>query len=128
MSNLSALILSLFLISGCATTDKKLTVQKCTDVQSCAQNIMQRVREKSKWICDQKSTDKVVVVESSFTKLGEIVEMKLTSSSGDSEFDDAAFKAIESAAPLVELTMLNNKDFEEASVISFKFVGNAANK
>ncbi len=89
---------------------------------------MQRVREKSKWICDQKSTDKVVVVESSFTKLGEIVEMKLTSSSGDSEFDDAAFKAIESAAPLVELTMLNNKDFEEASVISFKFVGNAANK
>jgi hypothetical protein len=89
---------------------------------------MQRVNEKSKWTCEPKSNDKIVVVESSFTQLGEVIGMKLTSSSGDGEFYAVAFKAIKSAAPLVELTRLNQKYFEKASVISFKFAGNAANK
>jgi TonB family protein len=128
LGNLSTLILFLLLISGCSTTDKQPIAQKCTDIQSCAKNIMQRVSEKSKWICDQKSNDKVVVVLSLFSRTGEVTDMNVTSSSGDDEFDNAALRAIELSAPFIELTMLNEKDFEEASVIKFHFVGNIADK
>ncbi|RYV02812.1 hypothetical protein SOPP22_07505 [Shewanella sp. OPT22] len=111
-------------IFGCGTTDKNLMSPKCIDVKSCAHSIMQRVRENSQWICDQKSNDKVVIIQSSFSKTGKILEIKLISSSDDEEFDNAALNAIKSAVPFVELTMLNPKEFEEASIINFKFIGN----
>ncbi|ALT00049.1 TonB family protein [Lacimicrobium alkaliphilum] len=125
-----ALIIILFslVFSGCATTEQENAEYMCSDIQSCAQNIMLRVREKSHWICDQKSNDKTVVVKSTFSKSGDLIYMKLSSSSGDKEFDTAALNAVKAAAPFKELTMLSPKDFEEVSVIDFKFVGNKESK
>ena len=51
------------------------------------------------------------------------MESNLTTASTDAEFNAAAIDAIKEAAPFVELTLLNDKDFEEASVINFIFEG-----
>jgi hypothetical protein len=64
-----------------------------------------------------------VVVRSTFSRAGEVMESYLTTASADAEFNAAAIDAIKEAAPFVELTLLNDKDFEEASVINFIFEG-----
>lgn len=69
------------------------------------------------------SVNSLITIQSTYSRTGEIVGMELTSSSGNKEFDSIAFDAIKSASPLTELTLLNQKDFEEASVINFTFEG-----
>ncbi len=112
------------IIYGCKTTEQAAeNALICSDIKSCAESIRLRVGEKSKWICNQKSTDKLVVVRSTFSRTGEIIKSNITTASVDTEFNAAAIKAIKEAAPFIELTLLNDKDFEEASVINFVFEG-----
>ncbi|GAA6206707.1 hypothetical protein NBRC116600_35050 [Thalassotalea sp. SU-HH00458] len=84
---------------------------------------MLRVREQSKLLCEKMPIDKTIVVKSTFSKSGEVLDMELTTSSGVQEFDEVAFNAIKTSAPLFELTMLNDEDFKKASVINFRFEG-----
>ena len=84
---------------------------------------MLRVRDESKLLCEKMSNDKIIVVKSTFSRSGEVLDMELATSSGVKEFDDVAFNAIRTSAPLFELTMLNEEDFKKASVINFTFEG-----
>ncbi|MBR9729639.1 TonB C-terminal domain-containing protein [Shewanella intestini] len=111
------------IVAGCANTPKVAKNSSCSDVQSCAEKIMLRVREQSKLLCEKMSIDKTIVVKSTFSKGGEVLNMELTTSSGVQEFDEVAFNAIKTSAPLYELTMLNDEDFKKASVINFRFEG-----
>lgn len=69
------------------------------------------------------SIDQTIVVKSTFSKDGEVLDMELTTSSGIIKFDDIAFNAIRTSAPLFELTIINEEDFKKASVINFIFKG-----
>ncbi|WP_353519103.1 TonB C-terminal domain-containing protein, partial [Thalassotalea sp. SU-HH00458] len=111
------------IVTGCANTQKAVKNSSCSDVQSCAEKIMLRVREQSKLLCEKMPIDKTIVVKSTFSKSGEVLDMELTTSSGVQEFDEVAFNAIKTSAPLFELTMLNDEDFKKASVINFRFEG-----
>jgi TonB family protein len=97
---------------------------KCKGLNSCAQSMMLRVREKAKWICDKKSNDKVVIISSKLSDLGEVIDIKVKSSSDDKEFDLAAIQAVKNSAPFRELGSLSAEELIKAKNINFKFVGN----
>ncbi|MBS3796952.1 TonB family protein [Pseudoalteromonas sp. BDTF-M6] len=126
MRKLFVLVAFSFFVFGCATKNSKVeqTSYECAGLEACANNIMKRVRENSQWICDKKSNDKLVVVASKLSKSGDIIEVKIQSTSGDKEFDLAAIQAVQNSAPFFELTSLNPKEFKKASSINFSFVGN----
>ena len=99
MSKLTVIFVALVLISGCRTTEQVvIKAQLCNDIKSCAESIRLRVGEKSSWICSQKPTDSLVVVRSTFSRAGEVMESYLTTASADAEFNAAAIDAIKEAA------------------------------
>ena len=117
------IVLLSVIVTSCSNTPKIVHYSSCSDIQSCAEKIMLRVRDESKLLCEKMSNDKIIVVKSTFSRSGEVLDMELATSSGVKEFDDVAFNAIRTSAPLFELTMLNEEDFKKASVINFTFEG-----
>lgn len=140
------LIVTIFLIQGCAKnviypkesiTDTypkqqfstnyprgQFGINNCFNLESCSLNIMLRVRDNAKWICDKKSSNKEVSILAKFTRGGLIIDTVVSNSSEDDEFDKAALEAVILSAPFTELSNLNDKDFKEAAEITFKFTGN----
>lgn len=123
MRRILVIILLSVIVTSCANTQNVVHNSGCSDIQSCAEKIMLRVREESKLLCEQMSIDQTIVVKSTFSKDGEVLDMELTTSSGIIKFDDIAFNAIRTSAPLFELTIINEEDFKKASVINFIFKG-----
>jgi hypothetical protein len=124
MSQYLVIIIFIMLISGCASTTKVVQTISCSDIQSCSESIMLRIRKESQSLCNNMTTDKFIVVISTFSRAGDILDINLITSSGIAEFDNIAMDSIKATAPFVELSMLNDADFVEASVINFKFEGN----
>jgi hypothetical protein len=124
LRNIVALVALSILISGCTSTAPLINSYECTTLNECIDSISKRVQANAKWICDTKSNDKNVTVSTLFSRTGEILEINVIQSSEDVEFDNGALKAVLDSAPYVEISMLSETDFKEASKVDFLFTGN----
>ena len=120
---LLAIILAVH-IQACSTTTSVEDNYSCSGFDDCVQSITQRVSENSEWICDKKSNNKLVKVLTNMDRKGNIIDIKLMASSGDSEFDEQSKIAVQNSAPFLELATFTESEYEKASEIIFTFVGN----